>query len=345
MAHEIDMSNGRANVMVAGDPAWHRLGVNVAKAKSSAEAIGLAGLDWEVQARKLFFGGAEEGSVEAFDVPGQVALVRSDTGAMLSIRSESYVPLQNREAFSFVDQVLGGDAGEGTARGVMYETAGSLKGGRVVWVLAKIPGEVVVGQDDVSHPYLLLSNSHDGTQAVRVMPTMVRVVCQNTLNLAIGQRGVLPAFTMWHTPGLMGRVAEAQRVLGVAEREVERFGAAARRLATVDVSRQRRQQFLADLFPVASDATDRQRESVRTKRAEVSRLFDDEPANNLDGIRGSAWALLNAATHYVDHDRYAIEDGGDAVRGKNEGRLRSMWIGNGAKFKAKAWERAVAMAN
>lgn len=337
MAHEIDMSNGRANVMVAGDPAWHELGQNVSEAQDSAAAIGLAGLDWEVQARKLFYGGADDDACEAHDVPSQVALVRSDTGALLSIRSESYVPLQNREAFRFVDDVLGGD--------VRYETAGSLKGGRVVWVMARIPGEVVVGEDDVTYPYLLLSNSHDGTQAVRVMPTMVRVVCNNTLNLAMGRRGVAPQFTMWHTPGLMGKVNEAKRVLGVSVSAVEFFAAKARALAGVSVSRQRRQQFMADLFPVDGDATDRQRDHAMARRAEVTRLFEEEPANNLDGIRGSAWALLNAATHYVDHDRYGLGGSDESERGKNEGKLRSIWVGSGAKQKALAWDRALAMVN
>lgn len=331
MAHEIDMSNGIGACMVAGDPAWHGLGVNVEEAVTSGAAIKLAGLDWTVERRCLFYTPSDPESVETFDVPGKVALVRSDNNELLSIRSKSYVPLQNVEAFDFMDALV--DQGE--VESVKYQTAGALKGGRVVWMLAKLPGEVRVGEHDVSYPYLLLSNSHDGTQAVRIMPTMVRVVCNNTLNLAIRRKGMAPEFTMWHTPGLKGKRAEAKRVLGLASASVKVYGQKAAALAKVEVSRQRRQQFAADLFPIEDDATDRQKDNAMGKRKELQRLFEDEPANTLPGIEGTGWALLNAATHMVDHGLYAAEDGEDE-KGRNEGRLSSIWYGKGAKLKAMA---------
>jgi len=339
MSHEIDMSNGVGACMVAGKPAWHELGVNVEQAVTSGAAIKLAGLDWSVESRPLHYGGRDADDCEAFEVPGKVGLVRSDTQALLSIRSESYVPLQNVEAFDFMDGVLGDDVER-----VKYETAGALRGGRVVWMMARMPGEVVVGDGDVTYPYLLLSNSHDGTQAVRIMPTMVRVVCNNTLNLAMRSQGVASAFTMWHTSGLTNRMAEAKRVLGLVRKQTAAFGEQASALAGVEVSRQRMQQYLAELFPVDASGTDRQKENALGKRQDVRRLFEEEPANTMDGVRGTGWGLLNAATHYVDHEAYGLDEGEDE-QGRNDGRLSSIWYGKGAKMKAFAMERALAMVN
>ena len=147
---------------------WHGLGTMVQEAPTSADALRLAGLDWEVKQRSIqVCGGAK---IENFK-----ANVRSTDGKVLGVVSDRYQIVQNTEAFSFTDELVGGD--------VRYETAGSLQDGRKIWLLAKMPTRKVI--DDEVEPYLCFSNTHDGSGAIRVCMTPIRVVCNNTLNLAL----------------------------------------------------------------------------------------------------------------------------------------------------------------
>ncbi|MBA4190801.1 MAG: alpha/beta hydrolase, partial [Planctomycetaceae bacterium] len=174
MAHEIDMTTGRPAVMVAGDPPWHKLGQNVSEAQSSSEAMHLAGLDWVVQQWNLV---ARCEGIE-HEVTGRVANIRSDTKAILGVVSTGYRVFQNRAAFEFFDAIV-------QEKLAVYETAGSLRGGRQVWILARLPKTLRAAGEDEIRPYVLLTNSHDGSKALRMIPTTIRVVCANTLNLAL----------------------------------------------------------------------------------------------------------------------------------------------------------------
>src|SRR5262249_6104730 len=151
-------STGAAAVFVTGTPAWHKLGKVIEAAATSAEAIRLAGLDWEVEQWPLVACGpatAAELAGRYLPCPGTFGNVRTSTNALPSVVSRDYRVFQNGEAFDFMDAIVG----EGLAR---YETAGALKGGRRVWMLAKMPQDVRVTGDDVVHPYILLTNAHDG---------------------------------------------------------------------------------------------------------------------------------------------------------------------------------------
>lgn len=327
------MSNGRANVMVAGQAAWHKLGVNVSEAQLSAEAMTLAGMDWRV----------EQWPVRAFDaetdqtihVPNRVAMVRDDTKAVLGVHSESYSPLQNVDAFRFLDSLVEGEQ-------LRYETAGSLKGGRVVWMLAKLPGSIeVAGGADVSHPYVLLSNSHDGTQAIRVMPTAVRVVCANTLRMAHGARGG-KGITIRHTGRIESKIEAARRALGIAVQQAEQYGQEARAMAGRSITTREAVDYFAELVPVDKGASDRTKRNADKTRGRLLDLFANEPANTLPGIEGTAWAALNAVTQYVDHEARAT---GKGDRARDENRLKSAWFGQGDAMKAEAFGRALAMVN
>jgi phage/plasmid-like protein (TIGR03299 family) len=197
--HEIDESTGRPACMVVGTPAWHQRGVVVSEAQTSAEAITLAGQDWLVEKWALQTYGIRQGAPLVLDVEDQYATVRTDTGAVLGVVSGLYRIFQNREAFDFMDELVG-------EKLALYETAGALRGGRRVWMLARIPKELRVGNtDDTILPYVLLASSHDGSLALRVIPTTVRVVCQNTLNLALSRAGST-GVTIRHLDSLEGRV-------------------------------------------------------------------------------------------------------------------------------------------
>ena len=153
---------------------WHGLGTMVAEAPASADALIWAGLDWQVLQKNVQ---TEDGGW----IAGYKANVRSTDGRVLGIVSDRYKVVQNQDAFQFTDELLG--------EGVTYETAGSLQMGRKVWMLARMPQRYIIAGDEIA-PYLVIMNSHDGSSGVKVAMTPIRVVCQNTLNLALNSARV-----------------------------------------------------------------------------------------------------------------------------------------------------------
>lgn len=191
-------SRSRNNVLYKGETlAWIR--VRVENALSSKDALIAAGLDWEVEQRKIY---TEDG----YAVHGYFANVRSQDQHTLGVVTKCYKIVQNYEAFAFTDALLG--------KGIRYETAGSLKGGRKTWILARLPKQYRFTEDKVI-PYLVFSNSHDGSAAIKVAMTPVRVVCNNTLNLALQD-----ADRIWsanHTGDIENKLEDATMTLFMAE--------------------------------------------------------------------------------------------------------------------------------
>ena len=148
---------------------WHGLGTRVMEAPASKDALRLAGLDWKVLQEPVYTQSEEL-------IKGYKANVRDSDRKVLGVVTARYKVIQNEEAFSFTDALLG--------EGVRYETAGSLQGGRKVWLLARLPHEYIISGEQIS-PYLVFSNTHDGSGAIKVALTPIRVVCNNTLNLAL----------------------------------------------------------------------------------------------------------------------------------------------------------------
>ena len=174
---------------------WHGLGRIIMDAPASREALELAGLDWQVESRNIYSG---TGAM----IPGYRANVRSTDDAVLGVVSDRYRIVQNEEAFQFTDDLLG--------EGVTYETAVSLQGGKKVWMLARLPRKYLIAGDQVE-PYLVIFNSHDGSSGVKVAMTPIRVVCQNTLNLALNT--AKRSWTARHTENVLLRVQDARETL------------------------------------------------------------------------------------------------------------------------------------
>ena len=174
---------------------WHGLGRIIMDAPARREALEMAGLDWQVESRNIYSG---TGAV----IPGYRANVRSTDDAVLGVVSDRYRIVQNEEAFQFTDDLLG--------EGVTYETAGSLQGGKKVWMLARLPRKYLIAGDQVE-PYLVIFNSHDGSSGVKVAMTPIRVVCQNTLNLALNT--AKRSWTARHTENVLLRVQDARETL------------------------------------------------------------------------------------------------------------------------------------
>jgi len=185
---------------------WHGLGVRVEEAPESKEALIQAGLDWKVEQTDVYAASGER-------IPGYKANIRDIDRSVLGIVGDRYKIVQNEEAFAFTDGLLG--------EGVKYETAGSLAGGKIVWMLAKLPEKYIISGDAIE-PYLVFCNSHDGSGAIRVAMTPVRVVCQNTLNLAL--KGASRVWSARHTGNVMSRMDEARETLQLANAYMSQLG-------------------------------------------------------------------------------------------------------------------------
>lgn len=258
---------------------WHGLGTQVDEAPGSEDALRLAGLDWEIESKPIF---SEAGIL----IPGFKANTRSTDGRVLGVVSNKYRIVQNREAFAFTDALLGD--------GVTYETAGSLRGGRQIWLLARMPEREIAG--DKVEPYICFTNTHDGSGAVRACMTPIRVVCNNTLNVALST-----AQRSWSTPhrgNVAARLEEARETLGLADLYMQRLAEQADRLANERMTEANTLWALEQLFPTPVDATDRQKQTARDARDGIM-ICTLSP--DLIKFAGTKWGFLNAVSDYATH--------------------------------------------
>ena len=325
MPAEITNTNGTDEMVYTGKTPWHGLGTRLDGPATAAEALEAAALDWTVDMVPIYL----EGRVE---IPGKKAAVRTDTGLVMNVASDRYTPLQNVEAFQFFDAVVG--AGE-----AVYHTAGSLQGGRKVWALAKLPGDVTVGGQDVLEKYVLLANSHDGSMAVTMQITAVRVVCSNTLSVALGNG---KKFRALHTPGVINKAIEAREFLGLTEAYFANLMAGVTRLAETKMAEPQLDDLVFTIFGLdETKAITEQHVLTRHAAETVKELFHTGIGNDVQGVKGTAWAALNAVTEYVDHVRVQggrLDTARSTAGDLGSKRLESAWFGNGAKIKQLAWD-------
>lgn len=259
---------------------WHGLGTIVAEAPSSSEALRLAGLDWEVEQQAIF---TKSGVVEGFK-----ANVRSTDKKALGVVSDRYKIIQNKDAFAFTDKLLGA--------GVRYETAGSLQGGKKIWLLATLPKEYIIAGERIS-PYLVFSNTHDGSGAVRVAITPIRVVCNNTLNLALNT--ATRSFSMVHTGDIGGKVNEAKQTLFMADQYMENLGREFERLRKVKVTDQQVKEYIELLLPIENGASLTTVKNTRKLREDMRARYYDAP--DLKDVGNNAYRFINAVSDFATH--------------------------------------------
>ena len=323
----ITRTDGMAYV---GRRPWHGLGTYIeGQAMTAAQAIQAAGLDWEVVTEPVYRHiPADDWRPYHFkEVKGKRAVVRRDTDEVFGVMSDGYTPVQNLTGFDVMDAVVGsGDAA--------FHTVGSLFGGRRVWMLCKLQGDYRLDNGEKLESFILLDNSHDGTAALRMRLTSVRVVCSNTLGAATNTQA---AFAARHTSGIMGRVNEARDLLGLNAAYMARLIEDANRIAEQAWSHAEMKDMTYKLLDLEPDtAIDMQR---GIKAPAASKMLDLFYLG--EGNRGETkWDALNAVTEYLDYSKGSraidsLDSTDDAVVSR---RLQNSWLGSGGEaMRAKAW--------
>ena len=262
-------------MMYHGAVPWHGLGTPVTEAATAEEALVAAGLDWNVQASSIF---TDDGTL----IPGFVANQRDRDQAILGAVSDRYRVVQNREAFAWLDELVG--------EGLRFETAGALKGGQRVWMTARLPQRYTLVGDPVV-TYLTFTNGHDGRHAVQVAVSPVRVVCENTLNVALER-----APRMWsaiHAVNIHARMDEARKTLSMTEAYLARLDAQAQVWANQPLSYAEWTELVADITPVKTltPAMEAQRMAIS------SALYRPDQAE----FANTVWGAVNAVSWFTSH--------------------------------------------
>lgn len=307
-----------------GDAPWHRLGTRLDQPATASEAMDAAGLGYGVTLKAL-------ATTDGTPVPMRKAVIRSDNGAVLGVVGNTYKPVQNKQAFEFLDAVVA----DGSLR---YHTAGAIGQGERIWLLAKLPDTIRVGNtDDLVEKFLLLSNTHDGSTALRVYFTPIRVVCQNTLNLS-ERRAEGQGIAIMHKGDLFMKIAQAQQVLGLADTFFHNAAERINLLAKHSPTAEQLEGYFNELVPNPEDGSVTRAWGTRERLHE---LFERGIGHDLPGIRGTTWAAYNAVTEWVDHHRPTRAKTPEA---RTSRRLQSSWFGSGAALKTRAWHLAMNMA-
>ena len=264
-------------------PAWHNLGVVLEEAPTSEDAIAAAGLDWKVEKKPIFDASGKE-------IPSYFANTRDKDGSVLGIVSGRYEIVQNSEAFAFTDSLVD--------EGMVYETAGSLKDGKVVWLLGKLPRTTILGDD--LEPYVAFTNSFDGSGAIQVCCCHTRVVCANTLNLALKE--AKRKWSVRHCGDIQSKLHQARVTLGLINAYTDSLNSECERLAEIKTTDSCLENILDTMYPLTEDSTERQKHRVDSIK---ENYFNRLQSADILKFKGTAYAAMMAATDYADHSEPA----------------------------------------
>jgi phage/plasmid-like protein (TIGR03299 family) len=316
MAHEVE------SMMYVGETPWHGLGKRLDSPPTIGDAIIQGGLDWTVSTVQLQMPDGRK--VDRF------ATVRSSDNSILGTVGAGYTPAQNAETFQFFQPFL-------DQKVASIETAGALRKGARVWMLAKIDradSVIVPASDDRVSKYLLVANGHDGGLALHVGITPIRVVCQNTLSAAVADRQT-STIKIRHTSGVVDALKVVQETIERVEHDFEKAAEVFRALAQVQVTEAMLRDFVDRVFrrqklkmraaaeaarasmaiEVIDETETKERESTVYKA--IAERFETGRGNDMKGVKGTGWAAYNAATEYLTWSR------GD----DKDVRLQNLWFG------------------
>lgn len=335
MSHNLNINNGRVSFVSKKEVPWHKLGT-IVDTMDSREAMVLGGLDFEVEKRPLIVQNpigidfieakeynnisrilTKEGGVyyKNIEIPGQFATVRTDNNFPLGIVGSKYHVIQNIEAFEFIDSIIG----EGVAD---YETAGCLNNGEVVFITCKVKEELLINKDLIDN-YLLISMAHDGSASITVMFTPIRVVCNNTLSVAL--RGKQNKVVIRHTKNAKDKLEQAKKVLGLIDVELELYKELFGRLSHTYISDEKAYKIIEQSFGLVRDDKNR----LSTKAENILRNSKRYYHTGLgqEEIVGTAYGVYNGITGYLQNVKnYSTDDS----------KFKSTFAGSGSSVRNKA---------
>ena len=261
---------------------WHGQGIRVEDAPTSSDAIRLAGLDWKVEQEKVY---TENG----IKIDGAKANVRSSDGKVLGVVGNKYSIVQNEDAFKFTDALLG--------EGVKYETAGSLKDGKTIWLLAKLPNKYEILGDSVD-PYIVFTNTHDGSGAVRVAMTPIRVVCNNTLNMAL--KSAKRTWSARHTGNIDNKLDDALETLAFADEYMKATQKTFEELYKIKLNEFEVRNTINNIVPINEEVMAKQTiENMQTIRNDILYRFKEAP--DLKDRESTGARLIQAVADTASH--------------------------------------------
>lgn len=329
MAHAIDFSRGKAAIAYAGETPWHGLGEKISPTASIEQWKKAASLDWMVEKTNVRF--TPNGKEKALEFPNRTVLYRTDTDYGLGIVSNSHFkPVQPGEVLEFYRDLI-------RDHGFKMNTAGALKGGQKVWALADIEKPFIVGKtgktSDKIGSYLLFATGMDGSTATTIRLTSIRVICNNTLQMAIpedervarAKQEIAGCISVSHR-GKFNPEAVKEK-LGLMPKLVKEFSDVANELAATRLTDEQAKNFFAELVHKAADPADK----LNNKEMDLMLAFKNGPGADMISAKGTVWGAVNAVTYYVDH----------IVGRGNDTRLNKAWFGANARLKTKALSLAM----
>ncbi|WP_431609244.1 DUF932 domain-containing protein [Chryseobacterium sp. 'Rf worker isolate 10'] len=347
MAHNLNFNNktGRYSFFTVKEKAWHGLGQIIQDYPTSEEAIRYAGLNYEVAKSPLYTKGS--GIIETADgieigsnelhVPNYFANIRTDNNAVLGVVGKDYQIIQNCDAFTFFDAIVGGN------NGILYETAGALGQGERIFITAKLPDYIRVGNgDDITEKYIFLTTSHDGSGSITAAFTPIRIVCQNTLNASL--RNMSNVVRIKHTAGAKERLENAHKIMGLANNLSRELEGIFNQWAKVKVTDYEVKKLIQLALCPNKETLDLLKKGADD---EISTVFkntvDDAFAyamisdtQQMESTKGTLFGAYNAVTGYYQNVRN-YKDG--------EAKLQSIVMGGTAQLKTqKAFELCTAFA-
>jgi phage/plasmid-like protein (TIGR03299 family) len=278
---------------VRSDP-WAETGTTLEKVSSVSEALAKCGLDWSVSKRPVYLNTSTSHVIEpgeaslmaAVEIPNYFAIVRDDTEFVTGMVTGRFEPLQNHDGFSYLDSMLGE---------VEIVTAGDFDGGKTVWVLAKVPGHILVGGNPTEE-FILFRNGHDGKTSVGYCMTPIVVVCKNTLSLA--WKGTRNKFSVNHTGDMKERIKQAQEILGITSEYYDKYKQFGDKLATAKISDKKLLAiFMQLLYPNGVGDSDRAKNSAESAKLGMEQILSGPTLGN---AKGTKWGALNAMGEYLD---------------------------------------------
>ena len=320
MAHEIEVINGEASFVSFREPAWHGLGTVFTEEKTTSEMLEAANLnDWKVRLEEVPTPAALTSDKSYFYVVRNNPVIENQND-ILGIVGERYNVLQNEELFDFADAMLDGGR---------WETAGSLRGGRVVFGSLALDRETVLDPNGVSdkiNTYLVVNTSHDGSISIQASVTPVRVVCANTLNFAL--RSVKQTFKIRHTQTAEGKIAVAREALGLAHKYIDEFSTMANEMIEKEITKAQFDDIVALAYPAPEKDAKGSQKKYDGKMDLLQSIYVGQYN---DTIAGTAWGAYNALTERLDWYRssrggnnesiYASASGFDPVINAEKNRL------------------------